>query len=132
MAVMTLLTYTGALVVTNCWCGIRHAIPDDLYRWAEQNHNRAVFCPLGHKWVVSGETDAQKLARQLTAEQGYNATLNRRLTDEQNHSRALKGVATKLRNRVIAGECSFCGQHLQHLARHIARMHPDEKPEADA
>jgi hypothetical protein len=123
------LTYAGTLTITTCWCGIAHAIPGDLYTAAARDHNKSVFCPLGHSWVFTGKTEAEKLAVQLKAEQGYNATLNRRLTDEQNHSRALKGAATKLRNRAIAGECSFCGAHVYQLARHVARKHPGEQAE---
>ena len=120
--------YSTTLTVTSCGdCRIGFAIPEDLYS-ARHQDGQSFYCPNGHR-ISWSETENARLARQLKAQQEYTARLNQRLTDEQNHSRALKGVATKLRNRVIAGECSFCGQHLHDLARHIARVHPDEKPE---
>ncbi len=125
------LTFAGRLVVTTCWCGIGHAIPEDLYTAASRDHKKSVYCPLGHSWVFTGETEAEKLARQLKGEQQYAESLNRRLTDEQNHSRALKGVATKLRNRAVAGACPICGEHVYQLGRHVARKHPDEQPEPE-
>ena len=54
----TTLTFTGELVVTTCWCGIAHAVPADLYNWAQLDHSRVVYCPLGHSWVVAGTADA--------------------------------------------------------------------------
>lgn len=128
---MTVKTYvySTTLVVTSCWCGIGHAIPKDLYEAAEKDHKKGIYCPLGHSWVFAGETDAQKLTRQLRAEQDYATQLNERLTTTQNSLSATKGVVTRMRNRAVAGECSFCGQHLRDLARHVSRMHADEKAE---
>lgn len=122
---MTTLTYTGALIVTTCWCGIAQAIPDDLYRWAQQNHNREVWCPLGHKWVVAGETEAQKLQRQLNWERDRLASTRADLDQTQRSLSATRGVVTKLRKRATAGLCPFgCRRHFVQLERHVERMHP--------
>ena len=34
---METLVYTGSLVVSKCWCGIRHAMPRELYDEAQFN-----------------------------------------------------------------------------------------------
>jgi hypothetical protein len=129
MSAVGTLTFIGRLVATSCWCGIGHAIPEDLYNAASRDHTKSVYCPLGHEWVFTGETEAQKLARQLTAQQEYADSLNRRLTDEQNHSRAVRGVVTKLRKAAINGQCAFCHRHFANVARHMATQHPREIPE---
>jgi hypothetical protein len=133
---MATLTYVGSLVVTNCWCGIGHAVPKDLYRKAEQDHTFGIYCPLGHSWVFVGETEAQRLKRELKwADE--TVTAERARADQAEASRrAWKGQTTKLRNRITNGQCPFCGKYLVALDVHIARQHPDEKPreliEADA
>ena len=49
---MTTLTYQGELVMRTCWCGIRHAIPEELSRSADRDKSTSVYCPLGHPFVV--------------------------------------------------------------------------------
>lgn len=126
---MTTLTFTGNLVVTTCWCGIAHAVPQDLYEWANLNHTRTVYCPLGHGWVFTGETEADKLKRQLKFQRDQAAAERARADGAEASLRTTKGHVTRLRKRVLDGECPLCGQHLRDLARHVARMHPDEPAE---
>lgn len=121
-----LLTFAGTLTVTTCWCGISHAIPADLYQWAQADHSRRVYCPLGHGWVFAGETEAQKLKRSLKWERDRLAAERSRADGAEASLRATKGHVTRLRKRVLDGECPLCGQHLRDVARHVARVHPDE------
>lgn len=133
--VVTTLVYTAKLVVTNCWCGIRLAIPDSLYRErAERHPGSEVWCPLGHQFVYGGDAEAEKLKRQLKWAEDQAASARAERDQAEASRRAWKGQATKLRNRVVVGECPFCGQHLRDLSRHLARIHPDETakdPEAE-
>jgi DNA repair exonuclease SbcCD ATPase subunit len=126
---MTTLTYTGELVVTSCWCGIHVAIPDDLYKEARRNHQKNVYCPLGHSFVYGGDTEAQKLKRQLEWATDTLASERARADGAEASLRTTKGHVTRLRKQVLAGECPICGQHLRDLARHVNRMHPEEDPE---
>lgn len=120
------LVYTGQLVVTSCWCGIGVAIPSSLYKEAQANHRKAVFCPIGHEFVFGGESEADKFKR-LYAEAQDRAVVARAEADQAEASRrAWKGQATRARNRVLAGSCPFCGQHLRDVQRHVERMHGDE------
>ena len=127
------LTYTGKLVITSCWCGIEHAIPSDLYAWAQLDHKRSVYCPLGHSWVFAGETEAARLKRELKWARDEAAARAAERDQAEASRRAWKGQATKLRNRAAAGTCPFCGEHVYQLSRHVSRKHPDEatRPEAE-
>lgn len=120
---MSTLTYSGTLVIKTCWCGIRHAIPSELARQAEHN-GRAVYCPLGHEWVVK-ETEAEKLRKQLENEREYSARVVAARDQTEASLRATRGVVTKLKKRASAGVCPCCNRTFQNVARHMATKHPD-------
>src|SRR4051812_17173348 len=67
------LSYYGTLVVLTCWCGMKHAVPEDLRNFQLRQHNDGVknvvsiYCPLGHQHIPSGEGRAAKLAREKQA-----------------------------------------------------------------
>lgn len=123
---MTTLTFTGKLVVTSCWCGIRLAVPDSLYTAAQRDHGQHIFCPLGHSFIYGGDTEAARLKRELKWEQDRAAAAIADRDQAEASRRAWKGQATRLRNRAATGECPFCGQHLRDLARHVTRKHAEE------
>ena len=125
---MNTLTYTGSLVITSCWCGIRLAIPDDLYDIAQRN-GTAVHCPLGHTFVY-GDTKVKQLEAELKRAKDTAASWRARADQLDGSLRATKGHVTRLRRRTKDGECPFCGQHLRDLERHVTRMHENESVEA--
>ena len=53
------------LTVEFCWCGLEHAVPNNLSRMAAEE-GREVFCPLGHKWHAK-RTENQKLRDRIGA-----------------------------------------------------------------
>jgi len=53
------------LVLHHCWCGIEHAIPNNLDKTAREE-GKGVFCPLGHIWVMT-KSETQKLRERLNA-----------------------------------------------------------------
>jgi hypothetical protein len=119
------LTYGGTLIATSCWCGIGVGIPSSLYNEARRS-GANVYCPIGHSFVWS-ETENDRLKRDLKWANDR-AAAERARADQAEASRwAMKGVATKLRQRTLEGTCPFCGQHLRDLERHIGRQHPDEQ-----
>ncbi len=127
------LTWIGTLTTTSCWCGIGMAIPKDLYDWANRDHTRHIYCPLGHTWVFAGETEETKLKRWLKNAEDRATAIQAEKDRAEASRRAWKGQATKLRNRAAAGACPFCGESVFQLTRHVARKHPDEatRPESD-
>jgi hypothetical protein len=131
---MTTLIYTGRLIVTNCWCGISQAIPEDLYREARFN-GHTVYCPLGHPWVMH---KGKSLEQQL-ADVGAESDRRRQLLEDERvqHQRtersrnAYKGELTKVRKTIHAGRCPWCLRPFKRLAAHMAAKHPDVDPEAE-
>jgi len=116
----TTMEYTERLTVTTCWCGIRLAIPDNLYRFAHDHEGHQIYCPLGHKFLYT-ETNEEKLARERKA---HAATRDLLAAEERSHA-ATKGSVTKLKKRVAAGVCPECKRSFQNLARHMHSKHPE-------
>lgn len=121
------LTYGGTLVSTSCWCGIGVGIPSSLYNEA-QRAGTSVYCPVGHSFIYNG-SENERLKRDLKWAKDRVAAETARADQAEASRRAMKGVATKLRKQVLAGQCPFCGQHLRDLERHITRQHADEPAE---
>lgn len=123
----------GELVVLRCWCGIQHAIPQSLrneqLRQHDEGKSMGVYCPLGHSYVPSGESKAEKLRKQLAAERARHdqdrADLRDRIQREKHHSRALKAAKTRLKNRIAKGVCPCCNRSFQNLHRHMQNQHPE-------
>lgn len=53
------------LTVGFCWCGLEHAIPNNLHKMAVEDKH-GVYCPLGHKWFIR-KTECQKLRERVSA-----------------------------------------------------------------
>lgn len=133
---METLTYRGALTVVTCWCGIRHGVPDELRRAQQTQHNwgkqMSIFCPLGHEHVISGESEATRLKRELESERNRTAAERAKhdqtkaeLKSVERQKSAVKGQLTKTKNRIAAGVCPCCNRTFQNLARHIQGQHPE-------
>ena len=123
------LTYTGELVIEQCWCGIMHAVPRSLVDEQLRQHNsgvkqRGIYCPLGHTWVFSGRSEAARLREQLNTERDSNRWWRDRASAAERRVAAQKGQATKLRKRLAAGICPCCKRSFVDLARHMAGRHP--------
>jgi predicted RNA-binding Zn-ribbon protein involved in translation (DUF1610 family) len=124
-------TPTFQLVVWECpVCGVVYGLSE---KYADNKRDRggSYYCPNGDSlsWT---ETEADKLKRQLKFAKDQAASALARADGAEASLRTTKGHVTRLRKRVIAGECPFCGQHLRDLARHVGRVHPDETAEQDA
>jgi hypothetical protein len=125
------MSYTGTLTVTECWCGIVYAIPATLdnyhRRQRENNRDHSIYCPLGHSWQISGESE-------LDQERKRTERLRRQLANEQENVRAaqasataLKGQLTKAKNRAERGVCPHpeCHRSFVDVARHVRTKHPE-------
>lgn len=133
----TLLEKTGLLIVTRCWCGVQHGVPESLYRMVERQHNSgeaqtSIYCPLGHQWSFSGEPNYKKLERQLAntraqLDQAYAAVRDERESRRATQRRlsATQGVVTRTKNRIANGVCPCCKRHFKDLHRHMAGQHPN-------
>jgi hypothetical protein len=120
------MTYdaTVELVAHECSCGAVYALSEEFDKAKRRDHG-TFYCPNGHARHFPGESDLEKLKRQLRAEQDYASNLNGRLDAAEGSLRATKGVVTKLRKRAIAGVCAVCTRHFTDVERHMASKHPD-------
>lgn len=138
------LTYTGELVILRCWCGIRHAVPDELRKQQRRQQDlgqpvTSVYCPLGHTHIPAGKSEAQK-ERERAAE--AERALARRVAqlDQERAARkaaerraaARKGALTRAQNRAKAGLCPVqgCKRGFKQLRDHLEDCHPGYSPPA--
>jgi hypothetical protein len=124
---MKTMTYTGELTVERCGeCGIHFAMPSDLSNTARANHDVWFWCPLGHKLHFLGETEEQKLRRQLRSAQARATRAEDQAEAERRSKIALKGHLTRARRKIAVGTCpvSDCGQHFGNVAAHMVAKHP--------
>lgn len=134
---MTTLTYTGKLTVLTCWCGMRHAVPEELRDFQLRQHRdgrdvTGIYCPLGHSYVPAGKSEADKLREQLERErQRLTATRDLLAHEERSHA-ATRGHLTRTKKRVGNGVCPCCGRMFQQLARHMKAKHPGYEAEAES
>lgn len=144
--VMVFAKISVDLELSTCWCGTPHAVPAELLRKQERDLNNgrdqeAIYCPLGHRYIKSGEGEAAKLRkwleereREVIRERQRHDQTRVELEATERKRRALKGNITKLKRRAAAGVCPCCTRTFQNLARHMETKHPefatDEKLEA--
>lgn len=118
-------------------CGILFAVPAD-WQQRRMNDHSNFYCPNGHHQAYLSKSKEEQLRDELaktrkTAE--FYQQSNRRLEDEKtrlkHRVRAQKGVATRLRNKAIAGICAFCEHEFPNVAEHVRAEHPGESLEED-
>ena len=132
---MSTLTYEGTLVVRTCWCGIRHAIPEELSRALDRNESTNAYCPMGHSYVSATHRKKREdeLREQLDAERRRTQATRELLAAEERSHAATRGHLTRTKRRVQAGTCPCCQRTFQQLARHMKAKHPDyAEPRGDA
>jgi hypothetical protein len=123
------LTYRGTLVTTTCWCGIPHAIPQELYDYVDQQHRdgrkqTGIYCPLGHSWIFDGESETDRLRRELERRARAHEATRDLLEHEQRSHAATRGHLTRTKRRVAAGVCPCCQRTFKQLERHMKAKHP--------
>jgi hypothetical protein len=128
---LSTLTYSGVLTIKNCWCGMRHAIPQDLALAADRDRSISVYCPVGHEWVSGAHErrESEKLREQLEDERRRACATRDLLAHEERSHAATRGHLTRQKKRAAAGVCPCCNRTFQQLARHMKSKHPGFTPE---
>jgi hypothetical protein len=127
---MSTLNYTGQLVVTQCWCGVRHAVPSELYEMVERQHRDGkpqtnIYCPLGHSWGFAGTPEIEQVRAELQrSRQATKASRELLHAEERSHA-ATRGHLTRQKRRAAAGVCPCCHRTFKQLAQHMQTKHPD-------
>lgn len=111
-------------------CGIHWALETNFYRKRRDDH-KVFYCPNGHTQYFFGETEAEKLKKQLeeqrqrTLREEARAMRNYEAMERQKRSAsAYKGKLTRVKNRVKNGVCPCCNRTFVNLSRHMAGQHP--------
>ncbi len=98
-----------------------------------KDRGESFFCPDGHSLVFT-ETEKQRLEKELEKEKKRREWAEINAKDnyvmfkvEERRSRALKGVNTKIKNRIGNGVCPCCSRTFQNLQNHMKSKHPDFK-----
>ena len=66
---MLTTTYNGTLILEHCYkCGVVMAKPSD-FRGARKQDQKEFYCLNGHSQYYPGETEAQRLRRELDAKE---------------------------------------------------------------
>lgn len=123
---MTLaLTSTYSLV--RCYrqdCGLDFALPDSWVTARKRDH-AFWYCPNGHRQHWSGESDVERLERQLRGARARATAAEDQREAAERSARAYKGVATRVRRRAAHGVCPCCTRTFADVARHMQSRHPD-------
>lgn len=132
------LSVTGQVdLVTEvcCDCGITFAMPEQLQTrcLAERGPNgRQFWCPNGHQQYYTGESDAARLRRQLTATESQLTHERDQRQAAERSARGHRAAHTRTKRRLAAGVCPCCRRSFADLARHMAGQHPEYAHDAAA
>jgi len=107
-----------------CECGLLFGMESGFLAGRQRDHG-VFYCPSGHSQYYAGETNEERLKKQLEDERSRTA-FYRRESELQKRSRAaMKGQLTKTRNRIAKGVCPCCNRHFANLHQHMNTQHPD-------
>jgi hypothetical protein len=126
---MTQINYTETLTVVHCTCGMAFAIPDSLNDQLLDNRGprgKSVYCPLGHRWHYTGQTDAERERAARQAAERREKAVRELLQHEERSHAATKGQLTKTKKQVHRAEhgvCPHCKRSFQDLRRHMESKH---------
>lgn len=122
------LKFQAELVTEECCnCHTLFAMSKDLRdRLLGEDRGKYFYCPQGHSQHYTGESEAQKLKRQLADANQRNSDLASRVMSANVAKGKAEAKAKRLLKRVRAGVCPHCNRTFTQLARHIECKHPDK------
>ncbi len=116
---------------TCCNCGTHFAMDIQIYKQRVEDH-KSFFCPNGHSQHYVGETQADKLRKQLENEKRMHEWTKQREAQAKEDAKtfkksaaAYKGHLNSTRKRVAHGVCPCCSRTFQNVMRHMKTKHPD-------
>jgi uncharacterized protein with PIN domain len=108
-------------------CGVEMAMVTDLAANRKRDH-KTFFCPNGHSQFWPGESDVEKLQKQLASEKAARerseAFARAEAAEAKKRIAVERGKITKLKNRVGNGVCPCCNRSFTNLQRHMHTKHP--------
>jgi hypothetical protein len=98
-------------------CGIPFAIPENYFNKLIEN-NGSFHCPNGCSLHFTGETEVEKLTRQLKQKESE-------LAQKTTANIQLDTQLTKIKKDIASGKCPCCDKTYKHLANHMKNKHPN-------
>lgn len=130
-AAVTITRFETLETTICCVCGVVVAMPSMLYKARQQDRN-FWYCLNGHQQHFVGESEADRLKRELAAEQKRRESAELALSvarkgrdDAELTARMTRGKLKALKQRVKNGVCPCCHRSFVQLARHMATKHPE-------
>lgn len=123
---MNTLLDTSTLVIEECCnCHTRFAMTEELQDQRRRDH-KSFYCPNGHGQSYVGETEEQRLRRQLDSARMDRTWYRDQLEASERSKAAIKGHLTRARNKIANGVCPVgnCRRHFDNVQEHIASEHP--------
>jgi predicted RNA-binding Zn-ribbon protein involved in translation (DUF1610 family) len=137
MTAGVILNVSSQLVTVDCcMCGLLFAMPKELDdKLRRMGPSGTFWCPgCGKSQHYMSKSWEQQLAE---AQAATVRERERRQAAEADHRqtelrlRAQRGVTTRLKNKINAGQCPCCTEKFPDLARHMLEQHPDYDPDAE-
>jgi len=107
-----------------CSCGVVFAMPTDMQRRRRNDHN-SFFCPAGHSQRYVGETEEDRLKRELAREQDLRINAQHQASSARSSLARVTKAHRKMRQRVMNGVCPCCTRSFSNLREHMKSQHPD-------
>lgn len=105
-------------------CGVMFALTAELMTKLRNTH-RDFHCPNGHVLVFRGDSEADRLKRELRRREEMLEAANARASTAERDLRATTKAHKKMRARVMNGVCPCCDRTFQNLMRHMRTQHPE-------
>lgn len=115
VSISTILTFS---IEECCACGIRFGIPSQIQLNLRESH-KSFYCPNGHSQSYTGESQSEKLQRELKRKELANV-----VRDKLNAQSEVATLNKKLK-RVHNGTCPCCKRSFANLKAHIKTKHPE-------
>jgi hypothetical protein len=116
---------TSTLVIEECCnCHTRFAMTQQLNAQRRADHEN-FYCPNGHGQHYTGESEAEKLRRQLRSARSDATWTRDQLEASERSKAAIKGHLTRARNKLAKGQCPCCDQTFGNVREHMKFKHPD-------
>jgi len=133
----TFVCNTWLATETCCACGIVFAMPNELNTRLRKNHE-SFYCPVGHSQHYLGETEEEKLKRQVAQLQSMIEHKDARIAADYQVEKtlrrsraAIQGRLKSVNTRIKHGVCPCCKRTFSDLARHMQCKHPRFPSPAD-
>lgn len=117
MTTLSIQTWIELDVIECYLCGVQFGMTKEMNGYRLKDHN-SFYCPNGHRQNYVGETQEQKLTKQLEEEK-------RKLANAQFEMMMNEKKVKRLEKRIKNGICPCCHRQFIQLTRHMKTKHPE-------